>query len=423
MLCVAIWQPAHAQVRPSVPGRTSNVQLTLRSNAECPSNVLLLSDVVTLSGSDAIIQEITETPIAPAPRLGQTQTLSRESLAKALSLRGIPQEAIRWKGAAECCVLRVDGVRKKADSNPASNQQNSIHSAEHVGRGAQDFVTLAAANQPNAPTQQPANGPAPGQPAIDRSQFVTPFTTPVVVTQAERISAEIISNYLQTKTNSVGRWIIKPNLPPEHAKLLSQRGKIMGVAGGQPPWEGDQEFIFLVKGPSGEQSIAVQANVKLPEMVVAANRALSKGYVLKEEDLVWIQMPRGSSFGAEDCFSDIEKLVGKQLRRAMSTQQVIRLSEVGPPTVIHVGDVVAIEVVSGQIAVETLGRAVEAGGIDDLIQIDIMQVGNDTKKSRVHARITGERSSTGKMKAELFANGSQPPNAYNANATQSNLKR
>jgi flagella basal body P-ring formation protein FlgA len=385
--------------------------------------VLLLSDLVTLSGSDSLIHEITETPIAPAPRLGQKQTWSRESIAKALSLRGIPPEAIRWKGAAECCVLRVEGVRQKPEPNPNATKQNSVQSAEHVGTGTQDFATLAAANQSNPSSLQSTNPESPAQPAIDRSLFVTPFTTPVVVTQAERISSEIISNYLQTKTNSVGRWIIKPNLPPEHAKLLSQRGKIKGVAGGQPPWEGEQEFVFLVKGPNGEQSIPVQANVKLPEMVVAANRALSKGYVLKEEDLAWIQMPRGSSFGAEDCFSDIERLVGKQLRRAMSTQQVIRLSEVGPPTVIHVGDVVAIEVVSGQIAVETLGRAVESGGIDDLIQIDIMQVGNDTKKSRVHARITGERSSTGKMKAELFANGSQPPSAYNANSSQANPKR
>ena len=136
-----------------------------------------------------------------------------------------------------------------------------------------------------------------------------------MVSQSERNAIDAITNYLQTKTNSTGRWIIKVQIPTELAKLLSLRRQIDSVGGGQPPWEGDQEFLFLIKGPNGEQAVPIKAHVKLPEMVVAANRALNKGYVLKEEDLAWIPIPRGSQFGPEDCFADVDSLVGKQLRK------------------------------------------------------------------------------------------------------------
>jgi flagella basal body P-ring formation protein FlgA len=121
-------------------------------------------------------------------------------------------------------------------------------------------------------------------------------------------------------------------------------------------------------------------------MVVAAKRPLAKGYVLKEEDLEWIPMPRGLSYGPETCFTKPELAVGQQLRRAMSTQQVIQINEVGPPTIIQVGDLIGISIVSGGVTVETNGRAIEAGALDDLIQIEVQP-----HRKRVLARITGDR--------------------------------
>ena len=127
--------------------------------------------------------------------------------------------------------------------------------------------------------------------------------------------------------------------------------------------------------------------IQLPEMVVSANRPLAKGYVLKEEDLDWIPFPPGAKFGADDCFKNVEALVGQQLRRSMSTQQVIRMNEVGPPTLIQVGDVIQVEVVSGAVVVGTQGRAIESGGMDDLIQVEI-----EPNRNRVLARITNEKT-------------------------------
>lgn len=354
--------------------RASTVTVTLRAKADCPSNVLLLSDMVELQGSDAIVHQIAELPLAPAPSMGSKQTWSRSSIEKMLQLRGLASEAIRWKGANECEVHRVDGVRtKKFDSNAPKGAMDALVEMPVIHQA--QYTQVGTAENSIKP------------PSVDRTKFTAPFTTPVTLSVAERFASEAISNYLQTKTNSNGRWIIKVNIPSEYAGLLSQRAKILGVAGGQPPWEGDQEFQFLIKGPNGEQSIPIRSVIQLPEMVVSANRPLAKGYVLKEEDLDWIPFPPGAKFGADDCFKTVESLVGQQLRRSMSTQQVIRMNEVGPPTLIQVGDVIQVEVISGAVVVGTQGRAIEFGGMDDLIQVEI-----EPNRNRVLARIINEKT-------------------------------
>ena len=382
--------------------QTVMIELLLRARAECPSNLLLLSDLVSAKGSDVLVQQIVDVPLAPAPRIGNSQVWTRSDIEKSLSLRGIPSDVLRWGGAMECSVRRIEGTRVEKNSVKNSGEINSKESSL--------AVQLAGYQESLGNKDNPAiKDTSRSKEAIDKSQFTTPFTTPATITQAERTVASVIENYLQTKTASAGGWNIKVDIPSEHAKTLTQRRQILGIAGGQPPWDGKQDFNLLIKEPAGEQSITISATIKLPEMVVAANRPLSKGYVLKEEDLVWIPMPRGLTYGSEDCFSQTETLVGKQLRRAMSTQQVIRLNEIGPPMIIHVGDLVAIGVVSGGVTVETNGRAIEAGAIDDLIQIEIQP-----HRKRVLARVTGDRT------AEVIANGA--PNAPTARSRSNSTK-
>ena len=388
--------------------QTVKIELLLRTRAECPSNLLLLSDLVNVEGSDALVQQVIDVPLAPAPRIGNDQTWTRQDIEKSLALRGISADVLRWGGATECTVRRIDGPRIENRSLKFSDGINF----PTVPLKAQLIGHQELLNSKENPVTQGAGRP---NETIDKSQFTTPFTTPASITQAERIAASAIENYLQTKTASSGRWNISVHMPTEHAKMFAQRRQILGIAGGQPPWEGKQDFVFLIMGPGGEQSITLPATIKLPEMVVAANRPLSKGYVLREEDLVWIPMPRGLNYSPEDCFSLPEMLAGQQLRRAMSTQQVIRLNEVGPPMIIHVGDLVGIGIVSGGVTVETNGRAIESGAIDDIIQIEVLP-----HRKRVLARVTGDRT------AEVIANGAAntaPASRNKTSTTNSNTPR
>jgi flagella basal body P-ring formation protein FlgA len=388
-------------------GRISNVTLTMRSTAQCPSNILLLTDIVEIKGSDALIQQISDLVIAPAPKLGQKQSWRRASIEKVLQLRGLPSEAIRWAGADECSVVRVDGQRAPTTDLPNVAQLANDTPSDPTRVTSTAYADVATANSVTA------NGIATNiVGTIDTSRFTPSSTTPVTITMAERNAADAISNYLKTKTNSNGQWIIQPKIPSEYAKALSTRVQIEGVNGGQPPWEGQQEFVFLLRDSKGMRTINVQAMVKLPEMVVAANRPLSKGYVLRDSDLVWIPMPRGLSYGPEDCFATPDALIGQQLRRSVSTQQVIRQSEVGAPTVVQVGNVITVEVVSGDIVVATNGRAIEAGSMDDLIQVEV-----EPSKNRVLGRITGPKT------VEVIANSGRIPIANNKNNSNRNTLR
>jgi flagellar basal body P-ring formation protein FlgA len=380
---------ALAQVQSIGIGR-SVVKLKLLPRHDTKADLLLLSDLVEMQGSDSIIHVIRELPVAPSPRMGKSATWSRDAINKLLAMRGISEESIQWSGPTECQVTRVEGTRKF--SPKPSTAIAPVQSAS------------ASMPIPSSFSNETKAIPDVESPALDRSQFTPVFTTPTNVSMAQRLAADAINDYLKTKTNSNGRWIIQARVPTEHAKLLSQRNRILSVGGGQPPWEGEQEFVFLIKAQTGEQAVPIQATVRLPDMVAAVNRPLAKGYILKLEDLSWIPMPTGLKFGSEDCFSDIESLIGQQLRRSMSTQQVVRLNEVGPPTVVHVGDIVQVEVVSGDIVVGSKGRAIEAGGMDDLVQVEL-----DTSRSRVLARITGDK------KVEVISNGPRAPVAKTNN--------
>jgi flagella basal body P-ring formation protein FlgA len=383
---------AHAQLSSPNTYPVAKLNVTLRSQCECPSNLLLLSDVAEITGADATVKQLQDAVLGIAPKLGSRQAYSKEAIERTLIQRGIARESIVWQGAKECSVLRIAGHRT------ATKMESTT--TETIGSR---VITASAqsAKSESIPmgTRSPGNG-------SDEAKFVPTNVTPVTIRTAERNVADLIARYLQTMTNSNGQWVVKPTIAPEHAKTLSIAQQIKSIAGGQPPWEGDQEFVMLVKGAMGEQTIPVRANIKLPDMVVAANRPLAKGYILKESDLVWIPMPRGLTYGPEECFATPDAIIGQQLKRSMSMQQVIRHTEVGPPTVIHVGDVITVEVLSGPVVVSTNGRAVEAGSIDDLIQVEI-----ESSRSRVVARVTGPKT------AEVIATGGRIASPKNSSAS------
>ena len=361
----------------------------MHSRIDCPSNLILLSDLVDVQSSNSSVNGLLDAALGPAPRMGSDQSWTRGDVEKSLALRGIPPQSIHWRGANECIVRRTQGTRiDRTDSKSADVLSAKVDSAKIQGQ------TVQFTNQQNPVVAATPNSTPNAAPLIDKSQFTPAFTTPSHVSQAENLAALAIGDYLRAKTDSAGKWNIKVNMPTELTKLFSFRSNILGVAGGQPPWDGTQEFIFRMAGNNGEQVVPISATVRLPDMVIAAKRALSKGYVLREDDLVWIPMPRGLSYGPEDCFSQMDQLIGQQLRRSMSTQQAIRLKEVGPPTVIHVGDLVAIGIVSGAISIGTNGVAIESGALDDLIQIEVLP-----HKKRILGRITGDRT------VEVISNG------------------
>jgi flagella basal body P-ring formation protein FlgA len=73
-------------------------------------------------------------------------------------------------------------------------------------------------------------------------------------------------------------------------------------------------------------------------------------------------------------FTDFKDVLGKQLRRSISSGQAIREDDVGPPLVVEKNQLVQIKVVIGGVEVETAGRAITEGAVGDLVQVETLNL-------------------------------------------------
>ncbi len=343
------------------PFEFDTLQLTLRETVTLDSNVLRLGDLCAFPPGDDAAASLEDLPIAPTPRVGITQSWSRDDLEKCLTLRGVASDNIRWLGA--------DSVRVQR------------------GAASENFPSQTTGLDSTRLRSAPPDAAQVDSSALSTAEFTPAFMTPVSLSQAERVVISAIQSYLQVKSGGAGKWGIQPKIPAQFAKDLMQRRQIISIAGGNPPWDGQQTFSLLIRTADGETVVDVPTEVRLPDLVVAAKGPLARDRVIQESDLVWLALPPASRISADECFTDLQAVIGKQLRRAVSTQQPIRVTEVGEPFAVHTGETVNISVYAGSVRVESFGRAIESGAVDDVVQIEVLP-----QRKRIAARVVSERS-------------------------------
>ena len=110
--------------------------------------------------------------------------------------------------------------------------------------------------------------------------------------------------------------------------------------------------------------------------------------VIEERDIDWIEsrvdaLPR-------DAIRDARELVGKSLTRVVRPGKPILPSDVGEPTVVLRGSVVAMHYISRQMHLVASGRAQESGAMGDVIRV-----------RNVHSRLTIDAVVTGANRVEV----------------------
>ncbi len=303
--------------------------------------------IEVVSSRDAQFEELLELPIAPAPREGTPQTWTRSDVIQHLELRGMHSSAFRWLGS-ERTQLRRGKPAEKPD----------MISAE---------LTSAI-----RPTQvNPGKGQSPA------------FIQERAVKQAEMLLRQAITEYVALKSGDRTGWRITVVVPPAHAALMQVKSNIVTIGGGIEPWEGEQEFQIEVKDRGALVQIPVRATLELPPMIVTATRPLRREEVITADALTYSPLPERSTANAENYFTDIDKVIGKQLRRSLATGQPLESQFVGDPIVVTRGDLVEVESVAGSIVVRTTGRAAESGAVGDLIGIELLP-----DRNRIVAEVT-----------------------------------
>ena len=298
-------------------------------NPHTERSVVRLSDLIeVLSGNSPSLSKLLELPLGPAPRENATQTWHREDVMQHMELRGIHPSSIRWSG--------TEVVTLQASQSLSDDQRTSLTPA---------------------------------------------FVDERVIELAGNNVGLAIREYLNLRTGDRTDWRIDAVVPAQYAKLLQIRRNIASIGGGEEPWTGEQEFVLQVKNAGTLMSLPLKAVVELPPMVVIARQPIRRDQVLTAELLSYSPLPRTADQAGY--FEDIDELVGKQLRRSISTGQAIAADVVGEPIVVQRSDLVEVESVAGNIVVRTSAKSLGSGAVGELIEIEM------ATRHRLYATVVG----------------------------------
>lgn len=295
-------------------------------------NVVRLGDLVEiLAGKSASLEQAMQLPLGPSPQEDNFQTWHSRDVLQHLELRGLQPSSLRWSG-----ITQVELQRISAGPNP-------VHASL--------------------------------EPAFVQSRTIQ---------LAEQLVTRAITEYLELKTGERTDWRITARVPAKLADVIRIRRNIVGIGGGQEPWLGEQEFVLQVKDRDRVVNVPIQAHIDLPPMVVVASRPLRRDEIISADLLELAPLQQRSGEDPAKYFSDMEKLIGKQLKRSISTGLPIASEHVGAPTVIGRNEMVEVESVSGGVSVRTMARSLGSGAVGDLIDIETVST-----KHRMLATIVG----------------------------------
>lgn len=322
-------------VRPGAAGQGAGSELVLRFRREprCQTQVVRVGDLVEVAGGNGRgDDDLLEVPLAPAPKVGSSQQWNAHDVLRHLELRGLVHGKIRWSGAESVTLLRVADV--------ATN--------------------------------------------IDRTRIEPAFVQDRILAQAEANVAQATREYLWLKTGERTEWRVRATIPTAYAQALSQRRNIQTIGGGAAPWVGQQELSIGCKHSGTTFQITVPVLIELPQTVVVTTRPMRRDEVIEEDALAYAPLPERMAEQADEYFTDFSQVVGKQLRRSLSTGLPVPGSAVGEPIVVSSGELIEVESVAGSISVKTAGRALSGGAVGDLINVELL-----SSRKRLSATVVG----------------------------------
>ena len=321
---------------------TAVVELRLKSSASVSGNLLRLRNLVDLPEPTAYWQQQLDQPFAPSPRSGQAERWTAEQIARQIILRGLAPESYSITGAQSCEVRRRDVL---------SEEVSTASTFALDGNQAVSPASYTAVNRAQASDQT-----------------------------ARRNAEDAILQYLAKAAGDAAGYEVTLDLPAEAMRHLLVRRNIVGVSGGQPPWDGQQRFTIHAQDRGGAYEIECVADVHPPRLVYAAASSLSRDHVLTVDDLKLVPMTRGR--GGEAGVEVTDELVGKQLTRSLATGQVVQPEHLRAPRLINSNDAVEIQVQAGGLLVTSTGRALQAGGLDEVIAVEVLP-----HRSKILARV------------------------------------
>ncbi|MEO8269175.1 MAG: flagellar basal body P-ring formation chaperone FlgA, partial [Aureliella sp.] len=317
-----------------LPSAYTAEQVVLRfiENPRTSEHVVRLRDLVeVLAGNSPSLEQVMQLPLGPSPREKDVQTWHSRDVLQHLELRGLQPSSMRWSGVTQ--------------------------------------VEL----------QRTSEGPDAGN-----ATFEPAFVQARTVELAEKLVSQAIAEFLELQTGERTDWRIAATVPAKLADVLRIRRNIVGIGGGHEPWFGEQEFVLQIKDHGRILKVPIAAHIDLPPVVVVATRPLGREEIIKADMLELAPLPQRNGEDPANFYADMEQLIGKQLKRSISTGLPVSRAYVGSATIIGRNEMVEVESVSGGVSVRTMARSLGSGAVGDLIDIETVP-----SKQRMLATIMG----------------------------------
>lgn len=325
--CTAVliaWLCSLATPLANAQGQTEIV-LLFHNTPNVKGSLIRFGDLLEVRGDTDAAKRISELPLVPTPQPGAELRVSKEDILQQLQLRGFDLSQFRWLGDGETVIKQI-----------ANTSPNNL--------------------------QETAN-------------LLPAFSTDRNFIQAERNLKDVITRYLALQNPNLSGAAVQFEIPKDKIHLFFQRRNIKRIGGGVEPWTGEQTLTVQILDKTEVIELSLKTFITPPETFVVANRPIRKGDIIEVEDLRLQSLPANSTTSTDVVyFNEFKDVLGKQLRRSISTGQAIREEDVGPPVVVEKNQLVQIKVIMGGIEVETAGRAITEGAVGDLVQVETINL-------------------------------------------------
>lgn len=114
-------------------------------------------------------------------------------------------------------------------------------------------------------------------------------------------------------------------------------------------------------------TVYINANISLYAKVVHAALPLNRGHILTKDDLIMSE--ENLSQLHYGYFSKPEQLIGKQLKRRLTQNRIIKVNYVKAPTLVKRGEIVSIVAENRGYSVKMTGIAMSNGSKGERIQV------------------------------------------------------
>ena len=297
-----------------------------------------IADVLPMGNEN--VESLRQTVLFPALASGTSRTLDQWEVRTILSQLGVNSLHHFISGAEK---VTVNGTTVRA-STPIIPSEPFVIQAHYLTPSGTNPVTPTALRSEAAP----------------KTAGITNDLTQLL----EKEVAKALNIYLNLTHRIEKSWDISLKLTPEQVKLFATNGQIVDITGGQIPFTGIQQFQIRMQS---NVTVTVDATVALPTEAIVVRRALPKGHIISESD---VMLQRVDKINGDDFFVDIKSVVGKETIKAVKELTPLTQSTVRLPIWIRRGDIVTVKAASGGVTVRTEATALQDGAEGDTITVE-----------------------------------------------------